>query len=154
MVLHSMSHEPLSTFAFIKNLSYVVAFMASLEWLGLNPQAVTIFSILMVIDVVTGVTRAAIVEGGRSVRSAILKRGILAKLLVLTALFSVALTGKGIGLDMKILVQSTVTVLILGELYSILGNIHSVRTGNQKMEFDAVAFLLARVRELIEKALK
>lgn len=149
-----MINEPLSTVAIIKNFSYVLAFVGSLEWLGLNPQSVTIFATLMVIDVITGVTRAAIVEGGQSVRSAILKRGILAKLLVLTALFSVALTGKGVGFDISTLVQSAVNVLILGELYSILGNIYSVRSGKHKVEFDAVAFLLARVRELIEKALK
>lgn len=147
-------NEPLSTIAFVKNFSYILAFAASVEWLGLNPQAVTIFSVLMIIDVITGITRAAVVTGGRSVRSAVLKRGILAKLLVLTALFSVALAGKGVGFDMGTLVQSTVNVLILGELYSILGNVHSVRTGNQKVEFDAVAFLLAQVRGLVNKALK
>lgn len=147
-------HEPLSTVSLIKNFSYVVAFVASLEWLGLSPQAITIFAALMVIDVITGITRAFLVSGGQSVRSATLKRGILAKLLVLAALFSVALTGKGVGFDISHLVQAAVNVLILGELYSILGNVHSVRTGNQKVEFDAVAFLLARVKELINKALK
>jgi len=149
-----MANEPLSTIALIKNFSYVVTFIASMEWLGLNHQAVTIFSVLMLIDVVTGILRAALVHGGQSVRSSILKRGILAKLLVLTALFSVALAGKGLGFDMSSLVQAAVNVLILGELYSILGNVHSVRTGNQKVEFDAVAFLLDRVKELINKALK
>ena len=148
-----MANEPLSTIAFIKNLSYVVTFIASLEWLGLNPQAITVFAVLMIIDVVTGIIRAAIVLGGQSVRSSILKRGLLAKLLVLTALFSVALSGKGLGFDVSHLVQAAVNVLILGELYSILGNVHSVRTGNQKVEFDAVAFLLTRVKELINKAL-
>lgn len=148
-----MQVDPVTVSAF-KNLSYVVAFVASLEWLGLNPQEISIFATLMVIDVFTGIARAAVVEGGRSVRSAILKRGILAKLLVLTALFSVALAGKGVGFDMTDLVQSAVSVLILGELYSILGNIYSVRSGKQKVEFDAVAFLFARVRDLLEKALK
>ncbi len=149
-----MPPESLSTIAIIKNFSYALAFVASVEWLGLNPLAVTVFSGLMVIDVVTGVTRAILVMGGHSVRSAILKRGIVAKLLVLTALFSVALAGKGIGFEMGTLVQASVNVLILGELYSILGNIHSVRTGNQKVEFDAVSFLLDSVRGLLSKVMK
>lgn len=149
-----MAHETISLAAFFKNLSYVVVFVTSAEWLGINPEALTIFAGLMVIDVVTGTTRAYIVAGGHSVKSAVLKRGILAKLLLLASLFSVALAGKGVGFDISTLVQAAVNVLILGELYSILGNVHSVRTGNQKVEFDAVAFLLARVRELINKALK
>ncbi len=149
-----MQPESMSTIAMIKNFSYVLAFIASVEWLGLNPLAVTIFSGLMIIDVVTGVTRAILVTGGHSVRSAVLKRGIVAKLLVLTALFSVALAGKGIGFEMGTLVQASVNVLILGELYSILGNIHSVRTGNQKVEFDAVSFLLDSVRGLLSKVMK
>lgn len=149
-----MANEPLSIIALAKNFSYFVAFVASMEWLGLNHQAVTVFAALMLIDVFTGILRAFLVEGGRSVRSATLKRGVLAKLLMLTALFSVALTGKGLGFDISGLVQAAVNVLILGELYSILGNVHSVRTGNQKVEFDAVAFLLERVKELINKALK
>lgn len=146
--------ESISTITLAKNYSYIAAFIVSLEWLGLNPQAVTVFAILMTIDVITGVTRAGLVEGGRSIRSAVLKRGILAKLLVLTALFSVALAGKGVGFDTSTLVQAAINVLILGELYSILGNIHSIRSGKQKVEFDAVTFLLSRVRELLEKALK
>lgn len=149
-----MQGETLSTIALAKNFSYLVTFITTMEWLGLNPQAVSIFALLMVVDVVTGVARAASVEGGRSIRSAILKRGILAKLLVLTALFSSALAGRGLGFEVSTFAQAAVNVLILGELYSILGNIHSVRTGKQKAEFDAVAFLLARVRELLEKALK
>jgi len=146
--------DSISTMALFKNLSYVVAFVASLEWIGLNPQAMAVFSILMLVDIATGVTRAAIVSGGRSVRSAVLKKGVVAKLLILTAIFSVALAGKGIGFDMAVLAQAAVNVLILGELYSILGNVHSVRTGNKKIEFDAVAFILSRVRELLEKAMK
>lgn len=137
-----------------KNFSYFVAFVVSMEWLGLDARAVTIFAVLMVIDTITGVLRAGIVDGGRTVRSALLKRGILAKLLVLTALFSVALTAKGIGFDIGAVTQSAVSVLMLGELYSILGNVHSIRTGKHKVEFDAVAFLLGRVRTLIQKMVK
>jgi len=149
-----MTSEPLSTFAAIKNFSYLVAFVASMEWLGLDPVTISIFAVLMVIDVITGIARAYYVEGGQSIRSAILKRGVVAKLLILTALFSSALAGKGVGFDMSSVTQAAVNVLLLGELYSILGNIHSTRTGKQKVEFDAVAFLLSRVKELIQKATK
>ena len=50
--------------------------------------------------------------------------------------------------------QGAVTVFILAEAYSVLGNVHSVRTGKPKMEFDAVAVILTQVRALIEKVVK
>lgn len=146
--------ESISAYSFFKNLSYVATFIASAEWLGLNHEALLVFAALMLIDIATGVIRVAVVDGGKAVLSSALKRGITSKFLVLTAIFSVAITGKGVGFEMDGLIQAAVNVLILGELYSILGNIHSARTGSKKVEFDAVAFILGKVREMLEKVVK
>jgi toxin secretion/phage lysis holin len=146
--------EVASTWAIFKNLSYVIVFVTTVEWLGFDPQALVLFTVLMGIDVVTGIVRSCVTEGCESIRSSIGIRGVLSKLLILIALFSVAITARSIGFDARDLVMGAVNVFTLAELYSILGNIHSARTGQKKVEFDAVAFLLRRVKDLLDKYLK
>lgn len=136
-----------------KNLSYVIVFIATVEWLGFDPFAITVFTILMTIDVITGIIRTCVNEGCRSVKSSIGIHGVLSKLLLLVALFSMAITGKAVGFDMRTLAAGAVNILIIAELYSILGNIHSARSGTKKVEFDAVSFLLAKVKEMLRKVL-
>lgn len=146
--------ENITLTVILKNLSYVAVFMVSLEWLGFSPQAMWIFAALMVIDVFTGIIRSARLNGCASIKSSAAKRGLISKILTITALFSVALAGKGVGFDMSGMLQGAVNVFILAELYSILGNIHSARTCEPKVEFDAVAFMLKQVKALLDKLVK
>ena len=150
--MDSASH--IATITWIKNVSYIAAFFAMGEYLGFETEVMAIFSTLMIIDVFTGITRAGVVEGRSALRSAIGTRGILAKILLITALFSVALAGKGVGVEAAALANGAMGVLILSEAYSILGNIHSIRTRKPKAEFDAVTWMLAQVRFLLEKTIK
>lgn len=145
--------ENLTAWALFKNASYLLAFIASVEWLGLSPQAMAIFGILMVVDVVTGMVRSARLNGCKSIKSSSLSFGVVKKLLLLTAIFSIAIAGKAVGFDMASVVQGSVSVLILGELYSILGNIHSARTCQPKVEFDAVTYLLNQVGKALRRIL-
>lgn len=143
-----------NTWVAFKNMTYVVAFVSSVEYLGFKPESLTIFTVLMLIDVFTGVMSSYMREGGRSVRSSTLKKGIASKILLLTLLFSIGLAGRGTGYDLSAFVQASVTVLILGELFSIIGNIHSSRTGQPKVEFDAVEWILRRFRIIIDNVIK
>lgn len=140
-----------STLTTLKNSSYVLGFIASVEWLGYRPESVVILLALMLLDLGTGLTRARKQEGGSAITSASLKRGITAKLLMLSAMVSVALTARGTGIPLENLAQGMMTILMLGELYSILGNIHSSKTGKKKVEFDAVSVILNKVKTLIDK---
>lgn len=141
-------------FAWIKNVSYIAAFFAFGEYLGFETEVMAIFVTLMILDVFTGIIRAYIVEGGSALRSAIGTRGILAKILLITAIFSVAMAGKGVGVEAQALANGAMGVLIFSEAYSILGNIHSTRTRKPKAEFDAVTWMLAQMRSLLEKTVK
>lgn len=146
-----MPHDVAALVVAIKNLSYVAAFIAGVEYLGFNPEALSILVVLMIIDIVMGICRVYIVEGGQAIRSSILKKGVLAKMLLLTGLFSVGLAAQGFGLGLQEFSQGVISVLLLGELYSILGNIHSCRTGEKKVEFDAVVWMLGKVKTLLDK---
>lgn len=146
-----MPHDVTALVLAIKNLSYVAAFIVGVEYLGFNPEALTILVVLMLIDIFMGICRVYIVEGGQAIKSSILKKGVLAKMLLLTGLFSVGLAAQGFGLGLQEFSQGVISVLLLGELYSILGNIHSCRTGEKKVEFDAVVWMLGKVKRLLDK---
>ena len=134
-----------------KNSSYVLAFVAFSEYLDLAPESVGILTALIVLDIATGIAKSGILYGWRSICSSRLASGILAKMLLLLVPISLALAGKGVGMDLSILVQSAITVLILSQVYSIIGNIHAVQTKTDKNEFDAVAFIMHGVRDFLER---
>ncbi|OGG65115.1 hypothetical protein A2Z56_02390 [Candidatus Kaiserbacteria bacterium RIFCSPHIGHO2_12_45_16] len=147
-------HETILTTTFLKNSAYVLAFVSSIEYLGFKPEMLAVLGALMIIDIVTAIARVWLNEGGRNIKSAVLKKGITAKLLLWAGLFSVAITSKALGFEMQEFAQGVVSVIILGELFSILGNIHSARTGEPKMEFDALAWMLGRVKEMLFRIIK
>lgn len=147
--MRSMDHS--SAIVLIKNSTYIAAFLASVEWLGFHPQTLAIFTFLMIIDIITGIARSAMVDGAKTVSSSALRDGVLKKALLLTALFTIGLAGQGVGFDLSLYIQASVTVLMLAEMYSILGNIHSARTGKKKVEFDAVSVLLDELQKIIKR---
>lgn len=146
--------EIATTTVLIKNSSYVLAFFWGFEYLGFEAESMTILIILMILDICTAIARVWLNEGGRQIKSSILKKGVAAKILLITGLFAVAISSKALGFEVQHFAQGVVSVLILGELYSVLGNIHSARTGAPKVEFDAVAYMLARVKEMISNVIK
>lgn len=141
-------HESL----FIKNITYLLAFMVGA--VGLSTEAFAIFGALIVIDTLTGIIRAIKVHGGRSVTSMKLTSGVISKLLIISVPLIIAWAGRGAGLPMTAVAQGALSMLILAEAYSILGNIHAIRTGKNLKEFDAVTWILDRVRTTIETYLK
>lgn len=144
-----MTVEQITFWALVKNGSYLLAFVASVQYFGFHPEALFIYTILMLLDLATGVIRIAKVESGKAVTSTKARDGLMKKALLLVALFTIGLTGKGVGFDTSILLQASVNVLILSEAYSILGNIHSTFTGRPKDEYDAVSFILGRLRDML-----
>ena len=142
----------LSYLVFIKNSSYGVAFILSTAYLGFDPHAGSILITLMVLDTIVGTIRSATVNGLPSITSSVGTRGLLSKILTLVGLISLAFAFKGIGYNPVAAIQGIVSVFILAETYSIIGNIHSTITKQPKQEYDAIAFLVSMVKGLLEKA--
>lgn len=136
----------------LKHISYALAFI--IGTVGMSPDSFAILGILMLVDTITGVLRVGRTRGWRAVQSSKLSAGILSKAVVITVPVLIAWAGKGAGIDLTQIAEATLSVLILAELYSTLGNIYGIHTGKEVKEFDAVAFILQRVRDLIEKVLK
>jgi len=146
-----MNSTTVITVTSLKNTSYIAAFAASVTYIGIVPETMALFALLMVIDVITGIARSAFNKGCRSINSRTARKGIVAKLMLMLAVFSIGITAKILGYDASGYVQATMVILSLGELYSIIGNIHSMRTGKPKVEFDAVSLLLKKVRTMLDK---
>lgn len=136
----------------VKNSSYGVAFILGSEFLGFEPQAGSILVTLMLIDTIVGTIRSASVNGLPSITSSVGTRGLLSKILTLVGLISLAFAFKGLGYNALAAIQGIVSVFILAEAYSIIGNIHSTITKKPKAEYDAMAFLVGVVKSLLEKA--
>lgn len=136
----------------IKNIGYFLAFIIGA--VELSTEAFAIFGVLIVIDTITGILRSSRVFGARSVTSLKLTSGVISKLLIIGVPLIIAWAGKGAGIPMGALAQGALSMLILAEAYSILGNIHAIRTGKNVKEFDAINWVLEKVRTTIEHYLK
>lgn len=120
----------------------------ALMYTGLPAEPAAILAVLMCVDFVAGISKSRVT--GTPVTSHRIKVGAISKCGVMTVPLVMALTAKGLGADFNWLVSWTVSVLILSETYSIVANIYTIRTGKIAPEWDAISFILARLRAVIE----
>ena len=136
--------EPISALTILKNLGYIIAGI-----LGIKYDAAFAFGSLMMIDVFTGVVASASCCGWKAITSRKLIFGVLSKLFLLFIPLSVALAAIITGNDMKFIISSSISILALGEAYSIIGNVYTIKSGKRVLEFDAVSLILTKVREML-----
>lgn len=135
----------------LRNTSYGMAFLFSADFLGLDGTAGSVLLLLMVADFITGTIRSAVVNGLPTLKSSVGTKGLLAKILVIVGIISLSLSFKGVGIDPGSTMSGIVSIFILAEAYSILGNIHSTLTRQPKSEYDAVAVVIKIVRSALDK---
>jgi len=111
-------------------------------FIGISLESYAILAILLVIDTGTGVTRSILNDGGRAVTSRKFAKGVIKKAHMVIVPWLVVLAGQGMGLDLLLFAKAVLGGLIASELYSILGNIYSIYTGEDKPEFDGVKFIM------------
>ncbi len=134
----------------------VIAFIFT--YTGVNQEVFTILSILMILDIISGLAKAIIVKKHKPTSSRFVV-GIISKLLVLTIPMVLGLSSKWIlGIDMRWFINIILSMLVLAETYSVLQNIISVRQRKEIQEYDALTgvlnFILAQVKNTIENTLK
>lgn len=136
----------------IKLASYpIVVFI--LDYTGIKQEAVAILAILFLIDIITAIARQFVIDP-RSISSKIGTIGILSKLLSLLIPLTLALVGKGVGVDLKYLVDISISVMIVYEGWSIVSNIGQIRQkqiGNS--EYDAISFLIKKIQDTLRDML-
>lgn len=139
----------LSGWAMFKNALYIPAFI-----LGLSTDVYGILGVLMILDVITGIARSGTIHGWNSVTSRVAEVGIVAKVFIFLVPMVLALTAKGAGFDLHFVASGALTVLVLSEGYSILGNIQSIYLKKDLQEFDAINFILTRIRDIVERIIR
>lgn len=133
----------------LKNTLYIPVFI-----LGMSLHSFYILGLFIFLDIVTGIVKSGRINGWRAVTSSAFTFGITFKALIIFVPLIVALTGKGIGIDLVFMARGALSMLIVSEAYSILGNIYSIRTGQNHEEFDAVNWSINKVRESLISIIK
>ena len=119
--------------------STMVLLAGLLTYVGLDIFAFTALGYLLLIDYVTGVMKARSL--GRRITSNKMKYGIASKFSLVFLPFVLALAAKAMGAEAGTFLYVGMNILILSEVYSIIGNIYAIRTHEELPEWDAVAAL-------------
>lgn len=127
--------------------SFVVLFSGILAYLEISQEPFTLFSILLIIDYLTGLAKAKTLQV--SITSNKMKYGLISKLSLLIIPIILAIGAKATGADYHYVLLSGMYILILSEVYSIIGNIYSIRTREELPEYDAVAMLGKQIRNIL-----
>lgn len=141
-----MRNETLTQIKYIAFMLYA-PFVALIEFTELNKLTIICLTLLIVIDLITGVIKT--IRVNKKPTSTRLANGVFSKLVLLFIPVSVALAVKGLGLNFVVLLDTTLAILMLSELYSIVANIYTIRTKEEVPEFDAVSAILKVIRHKI-----
>lgn len=132
----------------LKNALYLPSFL-----IGLSPESYLILAVFMGIDLFFGLVRTATLHGMNSIKSYKFTAGIISKLMVLTVPLIMVWAGRGAGFDFTFLGQWAIGALVLSQAYSILGHVNAIRLGEERTEWDAVSFILRKLRTGLEAML-
>jgi toxin secretion/phage lysis holin len=117
--------------------------------IGMDIEATYYLSILLIIDYVTGLLKAKTL--GQSITSNKMKYGIVSKLSIVAIPLVLSIGAKAIGMDFHQFLTVAINLIILSEIYSIIGNVYSIREGKELPEYDALSFIASRIRDFLEK---
>lgn len=153
MKLQTM-HIDTSFWGYIKCLVYIIGVTigASLNYIGVEKVLVYTLTGLMMADWVTGILKAW--KLGYSITSKRSNKGIIEKLCLLIIPIAIAVTLKAVNVPIGITIRSCFTLLLIAELYSLVGNCYCIYSGNEEKEWDAVSAVLKFIRNTISTFLK
>jgi len=117
-----------------------------LNYIDLSPLAISMFSVLILIDYFTGIRKSKVL--GENISSHKMKYGILSKVYLLIVPLSFAFAGKASPFDLSFVISTSLFLLVLSEMYSILGNVYTVRTGEELPEWEVLSIMAKNIRKL------
>lgn len=141
-----------SIFGLIKAAPYGISSLV--YWLtdvGVDIKFLSIFLLLWLTDIVSGVAKSIIVKGQQKPTSKTGIRRIASKfVMLLFPVVAAAIYGLFTDDAVKML-NWGLMILALHEGYSTLGNFYSIRTGKMLTEFDAVSYAIKAVADWVRK---
>lgn len=140
--------ESLIGFKILMN-SLMIGSAGLLTYLGLDKEVFTIFGWLLLIDYVSGVIKAKRI--GEEITSKRMKFGIISKLSLVIIPIVLALAAKALHGDAGTILYVGLNILVLSELYSIIGNIYTINNPNKEElpEWDAVQAIGTKIRVVL-----
>ncbi len=139
---------------FVKAFFYILGALigASLDYAGIETSLLYTLTGLMVADWITGILKAW--KLGLPITSKRSNKGIIEKVCLLVIPIAIAFTLKGVNIEMNLTIRAAFTMLIVAELYSLVGNCYCIYTGADEKEYDAVTAVLKFIRAGIFKVLR
>lgn len=136
-------------FATLKLIYNMIAVMIAsiFTWLGLDGEVFMVFAVMLAFDYVSGVGKAH--RLGHSITSQKMKYGVISKFSLLLIPLAFALAAKGVKIDGEDVFYVGMNILIISELYSIIGNVYAIKTKEELPEYDAVASLGRKIRTIL-----
>ena len=127
-------------------------FIWMMQYLKIDVEMLSILSALLVIDLITGWSKTIVM--GKKPRSRRLAQGIIAKAVLILVPIVLALGFKAMHINTMALFYVIIDTIVLSEVYSIIGNIYTIRTGKTVEEYDVLAKILKRIRNVLNKILE
>lgn len=135
----------------LKTFGYALSIF-SFDYLGIPDKQLTILWVLMLIDVITGISKAYQIDP-RSITSHALGVGVLKKFLTVILVYTLALVGKGVNIPPAHFMEWGLSILIMAEWYSAIQNIYAVRTGKVLPEYDVISIILRKLSDYLKEKL-
>lgn len=129
--------------------TFVILFSGLLAYLNIAEEPFLIFGVLLVIDYLTGIAKARAL--GQSITSNKMKYGFASKGSLLLLPIVIALGIKAVGGDSHYVLLAGMNILIISEVYSIIGNIYSLGKKEEFPEYDALAMIGKIIRNFLLK---
>jgi hypothetical protein len=121
---------------------------STLTYLGIPKEPFLLFGVILLGDFITGIYKAKVL--GESITSNKAKYGIISKFSLMIIPLTLAIGVKAIGMDGKPLFVYGLNLLILSEVYSVIGNIYTIRTKQELPEWDVISLLGKKIRTFLE----
>lgn len=125
----------------------LVAAAGVLTAIGVDTEVFAALGWLLFFDYVTGVSKAKAL--GHCISSNKMKYGVVSKFSLMLIPIVLAIAAKGVDANAKSVLYVGMNILILSEVYSIIGNIYSIRTKQELPEWDAVAAIGHKIRNTL-----
>lgn len=141
----------METFKAFKSISYFIL-VPLFAYTGISGELVAVLTTLIVLDIMTALIREYAV--GNRLKSRMFWIGVSAKMLLILIPFVVILVGKGAGVNLLPMGRITLSIFIVAEGYSIIGNIIQIRKKDITIdEQDAITSVIKGIEKTFKKIL-
>lgn len=138
-----------NTLVYVIYNTIVTAIATIMVYLDIDKEAFGLFATLLFIDYITGIWKARTL--GEKITSNKMKYGIISKFILIFIPIVFAIGTKALHQQGDSVLFVGLNILVLSEVYSILGNIYTVRTKEELPEVDAVAAIGQAIRKKLTK---